>query len=237
MRKSTLVKRIIVIGGLCAWAWFCAVKIPEYQAKQRMKCIQELKREQQSHDRNYVDIIDSEGNWHSVPRAEYEYEQSKETNVEPEATYTTYKTEPTLDDSSTIYPVGIENPYTEDSLNTLARLVESEAGIESYQCKLYVASVVLNRCKSEKFPNTVCDVIYQKTGNIPQFSVTIERSDGTKPINCDPSQDSINAATEVLKNGSQLPEDVLFFYANVDDKNWITRRETYIKIDHTTFAY
>jgi len=43
----------------------------------------------------------------------------------------------------------------------LAALVECEAGGESYEGQLAVASVVVNRVKSSSFPNTISGVIYQ----------------------------------------------------------------------------
>lgn len=43
----------------------------------------------------------------------------------------------------------------------LAALVECEAGGESYEGQLAVASVVVNRVRSASFPNTVSGVIYQ----------------------------------------------------------------------------
>ncbi|MCM1256263.1 MAG: cell wall hydrolase [Roseburia sp.] len=43
----------------------------------------------------------------------------------------------------------------------LAAIVECEAGGESYEGQLAVASVVVNRVKSGSFPNTVSGVIYQ----------------------------------------------------------------------------
>ena len=46
-------------------------------------------------------------------------------------------------------------------LAMLAALVECEAGGESYEGQLAVASVVVNRVKSGSFPNTVSGVIYQ----------------------------------------------------------------------------
>ena len=46
-------------------------------------------------------------------------------------------------------------------LAMLAALVECEAGGESYEGQLAVASVVVNRVKSGSFPNTISGVIYQ----------------------------------------------------------------------------
>ena len=51
--------------------------------------------------------------------------------------------------------------YTDEELKLLACLVHAEAGNQSYEGKLAVANVVLNRVKSGKFPDTIKDVIYQ----------------------------------------------------------------------------
>ena len=47
-------------------------------------------------------------------------------------------------------------------LKYLASLVFAEAGSEPYTGKVAVANVVINRCKSKKFPNTVKKVITQR---------------------------------------------------------------------------
>lgn len=60
-----------------------------------------------------------------------------------------------------------EVDYTDKELKLLACLVHSEAGDQSYEGKLAVANIVLNRMKSKKYPNTMNDVIYQPG----QFSV------------------------------------------------------------------
>ncbi len=49
--------------------------------------------------------------------------------------------------------------YTQDDLAMLAAIVECEAGNQSYEGKLAVASVVCNRVNSSKFDNTVSAVI------------------------------------------------------------------------------
>lgn len=54
-----------------------------------------------------------------------------------------------------------EVDYTQDELKLLSCLVYAEAGNQSYEGKLAVANVVLNRVKSSKYPNTINDVIYQ----------------------------------------------------------------------------
>ena len=228
MRKTTLVKYVLIVVGLIAWGAFCWIKIPQYQAENRAKEIKLRIQLQREHDRNYVDIIDSEGNIHSVPRSEYEEAHKEDiTNTPNIATETA---EPIEEETSYM-------EYDEATLELLARLCESEAGIESYQCKVYVASVVLNRCLSEDHPDTIKEVIWERVNGTPQFSVTIEHN-GTCMLNStEPSKDSFKAARYVLNHGPQLPKDVTVFYSNTCKGNWVTTREIYTTLDNTIFAY
>lgn len=54
-----------------------------------------------------------------------------------------------------------ELSYTKEELKLLACLVQAEAGDQSYEGKLAVANIVLNRVKSSKYPDTIKAVIYQ----------------------------------------------------------------------------
>ena len=228
MRKTTLVKYVLIVGGLIAWGAFCWIKIPQYQAENRAKEIKLRIQIQREHDRNYVDIIDSEGNIHSVPRSEYEEAHKEDITDTPNIA--TEPAEPIEEEISYM-------EYDEATLELLARLCESEAGIESYQCKVYVASVVLNRCLSEDHPDTIKEVIWERVNGTPQFSVTIKHN-GTCMLNSvEPSKDSFKAARYVLNHGPQLPKDVTVFYSNTCKGNWVTTRETYTTLDHTIFAY
>lgn len=51
-----------------------------------------------------------------------------------------------------------------------------EAGQESDEGKLAVAMVTLNRVASPDFPDTICEVVQQKTGGVCQFSWYCEPS-------------------------------------------------------------
>ena len=231
MRKTTLVKYVLIVGGLIAWGAFCWIKIPQYQAENRAKEIKLRIQIQREHDRNYVDIIDSEGNIHSVPRSEYEEAHKEDITNTPNIA--TEIAEPIEEEEEEISYM----EYDEATLELLARLCESEAGIESYQCKVYVASVVLNRCLSEDHPDTIKEVIWERVNGTPQFSVTIKHN-GTCMLNSvEPSKDSFKAARYVLNHGPQLPKDVTVFYSNTCKGNWVTTREIYTTLDNTIFAY
>lgn len=128
--------------------------------------------------------------------------------------------------------------YTDPDLILLAQLIEAEGGIESYECKLYIGSVVLNRMMHDSFPDGLEDVIFQVSEDgVHQFSVTMVRKDGTRAIDCKPSEESLDAAAELLTHGTHLPHDVVVFYTENCKSDWLTTRETYTQVDHTIFAY
>lgn len=52
--------------------------------------------------------------------------------------------------------------YTKSELRLMASIINCEAGSESYQGKLAVGVVVMNRIKSKSFPNSLKKVIFQK---------------------------------------------------------------------------
>lgn len=239
MRKTTLVKYVLIVGGLIAWGAFCWIKIPQYQAENRAKDAKLRMQIQQEHDRNYVDIIDSEGNIHSVPRSEYEEAHKEDIYIQQYFDYNTFIINVPTTETKTEEPTEEISymEYDEATLELLARLCEAEAGIESYQCKVYVASVVLNRCLSEYHPDTIEEVIWERVGGTPQFSVTIKHNGTCMLESVEPSEDSFKAAQHVLDHGPQLPKDVTVFYSNTCKGNWVTTRETYTTLDHTTFAY
>lgn len=127
--------------------------------------------------------------------------------------------------------------YTEEELDLLSRLIYSEGGTESYETKLKIGSVVMNRVSdldSPDFPDTIREVIYQKN----QFAVTTTKIDGVIMIDRPADEDSKRAAKEILDYGSILPPDVQVFYVDGEcDGNWVETREVYEVCDNTVFAY
>lgn len=123
--------------------------------------------------------------------------------------------------------------YTEEELDLLARLVSSEGGGESYDTKLKIASVVMNRVTDPYFPDTIREVIYQKN----QFAVTTYRINGVIMIDRPADEESFRAAKEVLDYGTVLPSTVQVFYAIYCKESWVTSRVTYEVCDNTVFAH
>lgn len=123
--------------------------------------------------------------------------------------------------------------YTDEELDLLSRLIEAEGGAESYETKLKIGSVVMNRVSDQDFPDTIQEVIYEKS----QFSVTTLKVGGVVMIDRPADEDSKRAAREILDYGSILPPDVQVFYEKNCKEPWVTSRKTYEVCDNTVFAY
>ncbi len=92
-------------------------------------------------------------------------------------------------------------------ISILAAIIECEAGGESYEGKLAVGSVVLNRVRSSHFPSTIAGVIYQSGQFSPvasgRFATVLARG---------ANQSCIKAAKEVL--GGNITLNSLYFRRN-----------------------
>ena len=64
----------------------------------------------------------------------------------------------------------VTNSNDKRQIECLAQNIYREAGAESIKGKFAVASVVMNRAKSGKYPTTPCGVIHQRSGKGCQFS-------------------------------------------------------------------
>ena len=112
-------------------------------------------------------------------------------------------------------------------VNLLARLVEAEANGEHLSGKIAVAAVVMNRVKSNSFPNTISNVIYQPG----QFDPVTNGS-----INNQPNSESYTAAREAL-NGNDPTNGALYFYnPYVTSDPWLKSRHVTAVIGNHIFA-
>lgn len=113
----------------------------------------------------------------------------------------------------------------------LARLVEAEAKGESYEGKVGVATVVLNRVDSPKFPDTVTGVIKQVVGKAYAFS-PVQNGSINKPA----SEDSKKAVEQALTRKDRLDDSIYFYNPKTATDNWIRSRAVIKTIDHHVFA-
>lgn len=98
----------------------------------------------------------------------------------------------------------------ENTLRLLAALIYCEAGGESYEGKLAVGAVVMNRVRSGGYPDTVYDVIFASGQFSPAMSGWL-----TRIFNQGPNAVCVQAAQEAL-NG----------YTNVGDMTHFRRKGT-----------
>ena len=127
---------------------------------------------------------------------------------------------------NTIKPKMVKG-YSEYEKNLLARLVRAEAESEPYAGKVAVAEVVLNRVESQKFPDTVKDVIYDKGQFQPVSNGAIN-----KPANAA----SIEAVNEALTNNRNAETKSLYFYnPKTSTSHWLDHRPTTAVIGHHVF--
>lgn len=115
-----------------------------------------------------------------------------------------------------------QNGYTDKDLRLLSQIIFSESGYCSWQLQLYVGSVVLNRTKDYRFPDTIEDVVYQRGQYAPV---------GSRIWYQKPNKSSVDAAKALLSDGSVLPEYVVF------QANFRQGQGTYIELETVYFCY
>lgn len=124
--------------------------------------------------------------------------------------------------------------YTEEDLQQLECLATNiyhEAGAESYEGKLAVAQVTMNRVNSGKFPDTICGVVKQKTKvetgkTVCQFSWVCERKAPPRKLTL-MWEECYNIAKSVFFDDlrlDKLSDRVMYFHNNHASPGWGLRR-------------
>jgi spore germination cell wall hydrolase CwlJ-like protein len=115
----------------------------------------------------------------------------------------------------------------ERQLGCLAKNIYHEAGSEPFEGKIAVAQVTMNRTASGKFPEDVCQTIYQKNivyeKVICQFSWVCDRAIVDRKVAGTANyQESMIAAQKVLLEDYRLPglKDALYYHADYIDPKW-----------------
>lgn len=134
--------------------------------------------------------------------------QTGEENVETETPEEETAAEP---EETAVSCFGLE----EQEYQILLRIVEAEAGGEDTTGKMLVANVVMNRVRSGYFPNTVSEVVYQRSEGKAQFSPTV---DGRIDRVC-VSQDTMEAVARVL-SGEDISAGALYFKSVHSSSSW-----------------
>lgn len=114
----------------------------------------------------------------------------------------------------------------ERQLECLAKNIYYEAGSESFEGKVAVAQVTLNRAESGKFPDDICRVIYQKNvvfeKVICQFSWYCDTSARVRPIHTKMYDESYAVAKKVLLEDFRLDglKEAMYYHADYVNPGW-----------------
>lgn len=118
----------------------------------------------------------------------------------------------------------------EGDIYLIAQVVCAESQSEPYKGKVAVASVILNRLRDPKFPNTVEGVIKQKGA----FSCIINGN--IKKI---PDEDSYRAVLDALQGTDPTDKAVFFYNPKIATSTWmknVSKKNTHIIGNHVFFA-
>lgn len=117
------------------------------------------------------------------------------------------------------FPAFVTPKNVDRSLDCLAMNVYREAGSESYEGKIAVAQVTINRANHPQFPKDICGVVYQKNiimeKLVCQFSWHCDGALRKKPENNESYQESYEVAKKVLLEGFKLDKlaNALYFHS------------------------
>ena len=113
----------------------------------------------------------------------------------------------------------------QEELEALLRIVEAEAGCEDEEGKLLVANVVLNRLNSDKFPDSITEIVFQRENGVTQFSPVADGSYYKVMI----SEETVDAVGRALA-GEDISRGALYFaarkYADSDSMRWFDEKTT-----------
>jgi spore germination cell wall hydrolase CwlJ-like protein len=129
---------------------------------------------------------------------------------------------------------GVTLQLREKQLECLARNIYFEAAKESFEGKVAVAQVTLNRAESGLFPSDVCKVVYQKNvfmeKVVCQFSWYCETNAKTKPMHPEIYDECYSVAKKVLLEGFRLDilNDALYYHATYVSPGWKKQKITKI---------
>lgn len=114
-----------------------------------------------------------------------------------------------------------ESFYNYDDLYWLSRIIFAESRGESFEGKLAVGTVVMNRVASDDFPDDIYSVIFDKKYGV-QFTPT-----SNKTIYNTPDEDCIIAA-KICLDGYRTDNDILYFLdESIATNKWIVNNRVF----------
>jgi N-acetylmuramoyl-L-alanine amidase len=116
--------------------------------------------------------------------------------------------------------------HSQSEIDILASLVQAEAKGESFEGKIAVAAVVLNRVDDSRFPNSIREVIYQRG----QFSPV---SNGSIYKQAD--SESYEAVHKAIEGYDPTRGAVFFYNPRMATSLWLNSKKTTTVIENHVF--
>lgn len=117
--------------------------------------------------------------------------------------------------------------WTEENEYMLLKIAMAEMESESIESKALVIRVVLNRVESDSFPDTIKEVLYQKSQFTPIWNGRYDR--------VEPDEDC-KEALEMVRYGWDESQGATFFELTSDESTWHSRNlQKLFELEHTTF--
>lgn len=111
--------------------------------------------------------------------------------------------------------------YREDEVYWLARIITAESAGESLIGQIAVGDVILNRVKSNLYPNTIYGVIFDRKYGV-QFSPVLDGRIYNTPTY------TATLAAKICLEGTSLSENAMFFLnPRTAESNWIVKSREY----------
>jgi spore germination cell wall hydrolase CwlJ-like protein len=131
-----------------------------------------------------------------------------------------------------------ERRFLFNEIQCLAKNIYFEAASEPLHGKIAVAQVTMNRVRSNRYPGTVCGVVYQRNPRGCQFSWVCE---GTKSIRDGEGwKQSLRIAEEVLllkRKYSIISASAKYYHADYVNPRWAAEKTLVAKIGRHMFYH
>ncbi len=126
----------------------------------------------------------------------------------------------------------IDTSYTNEDILLIAKVLYCEAYRNSFDGQIAVANIITNRVKSELFPNSVREVIYDRRYGSVQFSIAYNGM-----LENTPARINILAAKCAL-SGTVVARDCLFYQADYVKDSWTNKNREYaMSVGGNAFFY
>ncbi|MDE7430682.1 MAG: cell wall hydrolase, partial [Lachnospiraceae bacterium] len=121
---------------------------------------------------------------------------------------------------------------TDSDYYWLTKIVEAEAGNQDEIGKILVVNVIINRVKSDAFPNSIKSVIFQNNGRTYQF----EPVKNERIYDMNPTENTISCIERALA-GEDYSRGALYFTMRTSNKSWFNTSLTLLFVHGDHYFY